>query len=93
MINNLITIHKCIEDHNVIIIENYSKFLQRKLIESMFIGDNKLFEGFEYDGLYIINKSNMCIHRNGLGWNDKTIEDLVKYKLTLTEIAKNEIYG
>jgi len=93
MINHLISIHSCIENNNAVIIENYSKFLQRKLTESMFIGDNKFFEGFEYDGFYIINKSNMCIHRNGLGWNDKTIEDLVRYKLVLTETAKKEIYG
>ena len=95
-IEKLISLHDFIKkESDNRIIQSYSNFLQQNLNEFMFIGaySQKLFEFFERDGLYVIEKSSKCIHRDGLGWQDKTIEDLVKYQLTLTNKAKEQIYG
>ena len=46
-----------------------------------------LFKGFTYDGLQYIDYQNYCI--NVLTLPKLTVENLIKYNLTLTETAKN----
>jgi len=65
---------------------NYAELMKQKPELSMFVGEKKLFENFEYPENAFLTNGNLTIDLETL--ENMVVEDLVKYNLKLTASAK-----